>query len=218
MWISKLILNGGTATLGKIAKKLSMSFIGYPISIYKNNGSINVCFAGYTFAKREKIEELTELLKNSDKILNFEESNGFFIGRIKESLKLAPMYEENIIHVEPVLIKEDGTEEWTIGSWKREDLTKLAALIEKKYNGKLVNIVNKKINNLSIISTNPQLTDNQKNAMNLAIMNGYYAYPRKTDLKKLSKIFGCCYSTYQSHLRKAELKILPFVFNKKLIK
>jgi len=218
VWVSKVILKGDNAILGSIAKKLSMNFIGYPISIYKKEENINVCFVGHTFARPEKIKELVEVLKKSERILNFEESNGFFIGRIKENTELNSMYEENIVYAEPVLIKDDGTEEWMIGSWEREDLTKFVDLVEKKYHGKLINISNRKINNFSIMSINPPMTENQKEAMNLAISNGYYSYPRKIDLKQLSKIFGCCYSTYQSHLRKAELKMIPFAFNKKIRK
>lgn len=215
MWVSKLVLDGESALFGSIAKKLSMNFTGYPFSVYKKKDNITVSFIGYTFAKQEKIEELKKLLKKSKRVLNFEESNGFFIGRIEESLEVAPMYEENLIHIEPVLIKENGTEKWVIGSWEREDLINFTDVIEKKLNGKLISITNKKIKDFSMTSVNPQLTNNQRNAMNLAIMNGYYSYPRKTNLKKLSKMLGCCYSTYQSHLRKAELKMIPFAFNRR---
>jgi predicted DNA binding protein len=64
------------------------------------------------------------------------------------------------------------------------------------------------------MTLHPELTDKQKTAIELAIKNGYYEYPRKIELKKLAKIMKVSYSTYQAHLRKAEKSLIPFFFEK----
>ncbi len=81
-------------------------------------------------------------------------------------------------------------------------------------NAKLIFIKEKQIKNISIIQQQPELTDKQKTALELAIKNGYYKYPRKIELKRLAKLMNLSYSTYQAHIRKAEQKLLPFFFDK----
>ena len=57
-----------------------------------------------------------------------------------------------------------------------------------------------------------ELTEKQKQAIHEAIINGYYNYPRKIDLEKLSKIMKVSRVTFQEHLRKAESKLIPQIF------
>ena len=65
---------------------------------------------------------------------------------------------------------------------------------------------------ISAGSAQPNLSTQQKKALELAIKNKYYGYPRKITLKKLSKLMNISESTYQFHLAKAEEKILPFFY------
>jgi len=75
-------------------------------------------------------------------------------------------------------------------------------------------IKNKKVNNISIAQIHPELTSKQKQAINLAIEEGYYSIPRKIDVKDLAKKSNLAFSTYQTHLRKAESKLIPYSFAK----
>ena len=95
------------------------------------------------------------------------------------------MYDPKIINLEPVFIDEQGYNHWTIGSWDKEDLMVFIKVVEKEYNGELISINQKKITNFSIISMQPELTAKQKRAMELAIKENYYSYPRKVELRDL---------------------------------
>jgi len=55
----------------------------------------------------------------------------------------------------------------------------------------------------------PPLTEKQKRAFELAIEQGYYDIPKRTDLKKLSKLMKVSLATFQEHLKRAEAKIIP---------
>ena len=79
------------------------------------------------------------------------------------------MYNHQIINLEPIYIDEKGFNHWTIGSWNKEELMDFIKVVEKEYNGELVSINQKKINNFSILSMQPELTGKQKRAMELAI-------------------------------------------------
>ena len=64
----------------------------------------------------------------------------------------------------------------------------------------------------------PKLTKNQKKAIEIAYNSGYYTYPRKMSLEDLAKIAGIGISTFQEHLRKAEMKLLPVIIENQLKK
>ena len=74
---------------------------------------------------------------------------------------------------------------------------------------KILKIANEKPNEVYFPQVMPKLTKQQKKALEIAIKNGYYDYPRHTELKQLSKEAGISLSTYREHLRKAEKKVLP---------
>lgn len=73
----------------------------------------------------------------------------------------------------------------------------------------IIRLVQKSLDNVFYPRIMPDLTKNQKQALDLAIGEGYYEVPRKTDLRTLAGILQISLSTYQKHLRKAEQKLIP---------
>jgi len=214
MWVAKIKLSGEKALIGSRAKKFNVSVSGYPISSFIKRGGIFVYLVGFVFGEERNKKRFIRDLKKDTRVLHLEGKGDFIIAQIKESLKVKAMYHHRIIHLQPVMINEEGFEFWTIGSWNRKDLEEFVKLVEKQYNGKLISIKQEKITNFSIVSVQPKLTNKQKKALELAIKYGYYEYPRKISLEKLAKMMNLSYSTYQAHLRKAEQKLLPFFFER----
>ena len=64
----------------------------------------------------------------------------------------------------------------------------------------------------------PKVSVQQKKALELAYQHGYYSYPRKIKLEQLAKIAKVGLSTFQEHLRKAELRLLPVIIEQQLKK
>lgn len=209
MWIAKIKFDGSNALLGGFARKYKLSFSGYPVSCKILSKKIKVYFIGCIIGEGKSKRKLIKEINKHRRVGRIEEKNGFVVGELMDSEIFKPMYSHNIICIKPIVINESGEEFWTIGSWEKKNLMKFIKTVELKVKADLLSIVHKKITNFSFVSTQPNLTLKQKMAMDLAIKNGYYEYPRKTDLIKLSKIFGCAYSTFQHHLRKAEMKIIP---------
>jgi len=119
-----------------------------------------------------------------------------------------------IISIKPFYISKTGEQTFELASWDKNKLMNIAKLIQTKlYNGKLIWIKQAKIKNIFIKTALPELTDKQREAFELAVRNGYYGYPRKTSLVKLSKIMKLSYSTYEFHLRNAEKKLLPYLYS-----
>ena len=93
----------------------------------------------------------------------------------------------------------------------RKELEKVIGFSTKYLDAKILVFRKEKITNISFTKILPELTNNQKKAMQLAINHGYYDYPKKITLPDLAKKMKIAYSTFQAHLKKAEGKIFPFV-------
>jgi predicted DNA binding protein len=92
----------------------------------------------------------------------------------------------------------------------------LFGFVEKYYNGKLLFLKQIKVPKIFIPEIMPELTDKQYNAFKLASEQGYYEFPRKTNLHKLAKLAKVSRPTFEEHLRKAEIRLLRFM--KELLK
>jgi predicted DNA binding protein len=214
MWVGKIRMNGKNALIGGLCHKHSISASGYPLSTRWKGDSIYLNFTLFTFGKSENIESFFEDLKKCKRMIGFERRGHIFLGYLKESKKLSSLYNPNVFHVQPVLFNIDGSEIWHVSSWDKEELISFSKTVEKHYGGELLKITEENVSNLSIITLNPELTSKQKEAIEFAIKQGYYEVPRNAELTELADLMGVSYSTYQAHLRKAERKLIPFLFDK----
>lgn len=216
MWVAKLRIRGEKALIGSKAKKFQVKVSGYPVSFLEEKGGICVSLVGFLFGKKENKKRFLEELRKEKRVLHLEANNDFILAQIKEPLFAKPVYSHKILHIEPVMIGEDGTEFWTIGSWNRQSLTDFFIQVKKIHGAQLLKLRKEKITHFSIINILPQLTAKQKKAIGLAIEHGYYTVPRSISLKELAMIMKVAYSTYQVHLRKAEQKLLPSIYQKEI--
>ncbi len=214
MWVAKVKFSGEKGRMGSRTKKFNVSISGFPVSFYRKKDGIYVYIVGFLFGEQKNKENFIKDFKKEKGVLHIEDKEDFIIAQIIEPLKLKPMYDYRIINLEPIFIDEEGYNHWTIGSWDKKELIDFIKVIEKGYDGELVSINQKKITNFSILSMQPELTSKQKRAMELAIKENYYNYPRKIELRALAKKMKISYSTFQAHLRKAEQKLIPFFFNR----
>jgi len=168
-------------------------------------------------AEKDKARFLRDVKKDR-KLDHFETNKDFFIFEYSESARgkrgklVSVAYNPRIIFLKPVVVFDDGWEEWEVASIYKEDLSAFLSSAEKmpKINYKLFHLREQKIENVMIYSLLPTLTEKQKAVFLLAVREGYYGYPRKVTLKKLSKELKISLSTCQFHLAKAEAKLMPF--------
>jgi len=67
----------------------------------------------------------------------------------------------------------------------------------------------KKIEGIMPLAIYPKLTQKQGEVIRLAVKEGYYENPRRTDLIKMAKKAKKAVSTFQVLLRTAENKLIP---------
>jgi len=214
MWVLKLETTSDKTVLANIAKKYRLSFSGYPISYRVEKNQLVVQIAGFINSDKKNIKRLIGDFKKLAFVRNISNKNNFVIASFYLPLWLESLYQPDIIFIRPAIYDSSGKEILELGAWSKEPLLKLIKVFKEKYATQVISVVNKNIDNVSFVSLHPNLTDKQKIALKLAVDNGYYHFPRMITLKKLAKIMGVSFSTYQAHLTKAEANFIPDMFNK----
>ncbi|RJQ18107.1 hypothetical protein C4573_00085 [Candidatus Woesearchaeota archaeon] len=218
MWTLKIKVREKWNIYNERTAKFQVRLYFYSQNNYEEKGKLYFVASGMIQGEEKQKKQFFLDLKKDKRIVNAELHNDFFITAYaecktnarSEAAKIA--YNPRLIFIKPVVIDEDGWEEWEIASTKREDLEAFIAYAKKLENidSELFYLKNKKIGSLFIQSMSPQLTEKQKKTLALAVENGYYGYPRKIKLKQLAKQMRVSVSTYQFHLAKAEAKLIPF--------
>ncbi len=212
MWILKLKLDSKNQFLGNMAVKHRVSMTGYPLSYWKDESSLFVVTAGFVFGEKKNIDSLFKDLKKQNEVLEIERTGEFSILVTKQPLFAEPVYNPKVIRPNPVIINKEGHHIWDLASFDRKMLEEVLAFAEKYLGAKIIHFKQEKISNISFTRLLPELTKNQKRAMEIAINRGYYDYPKKITLEELAKMIKISYSTYQQHLKTAEGKIVPAVY------
>jgi predicted DNA binding protein len=210
MWIAKFKLAGkGKGIIGSRTKKFGVSIAGYPILVKKEKARILIDFVASIFGKEPNKRRFIADLKKAKEITNLEAKGDFIIAQAIDPKELEPAYPEGVMSVEPVVIDSKGDNFYTIGSWNREELNKFLSFVSK-FGAEILKVEKRKLSNVYLAKLRPELTNKQRGAMELAIKEGYYDYPRKTSVEKLAKISKISFSAFHAHLRKAEKKVLPY--------
>lgn len=212
MWRLILRLDGKNQMLGSMAIKHRVSMTGYPLSYWKDKKNLYLITAGFAFGEDRNINAAFRDLKRNKDVVNIEKAGNFVISVTKQPLFTEPVYDPKIIRPKPVIIHREGYHIWDLASFDRPALEKVLEFAEKYLAGKVIKFREEKITNISFTRVLPELTENQKRALEIAINNGYYDYPKNIKMEKLAGMMGISYSTFQAHLKKAEGKIIPEVY------
>jgi predicted DNA binding protein len=225
MWILKFKSKEEFNIYNKRCVRFNIRIHFYSQKFYAEKTNIYFINYGIVFGDEKNKIAFFKNLRKDKKLTNLEVTNDFFISEYKEKKTeeridaLKTVYNQRIIFLKPTLLDEEGFEEWELASFDRkdlEDIIKQSQKLQKMIGGnfQLLSFKQQTIKHLMVRSIMPKLSTQQKKAIELAIENNYYGYPRKTTLKKLANLMNISDSTYQFHLSKAEEKILPFFYKK----
>lgn len=216
MWIAKLKLKHADCPIVNRCEKFGLIVLSYPHSWHQKKVkkyATTTCFfqGGDDTSKKLFIKDM----KKDKRISNIEVSGDIFTYEINlgdEGEHVMLYYKHPIFFVSPTMNHPDGHEYWEVASWKREELNAFVKLLQKHMDVcKIEKFENSPLRDVYFPNVMPNLTKNQKKAIELAYTHGYYKYPRKITLEKLAKMSGIGLSTFQEHLRKAELSLLPVI-------
>ena len=214
MWVVRISLKDEEDRVSFLAEKFDVTILGYPLSVFKKNNEIYLSGSGLLIGEEKNKKAFARGLKKEKEIKQFEINGDFFTALMRKpkiSSSEDIIMDPSFFYVKPITILPTREEILEFASWDRDKLMKKVEMAQKKYGAKLLKIEQKKLGTLSIFNFIPEITKKQKQAIEIALDSGYYACPRKIDLRKLAKKMGISLATYQVHLRKAEAKILPSV-------
>ena len=209
MWISKFIIKHD-CILGNRCEKFKVTLQSSNPQIYKENGKIISSSMHYMSGEPEKMNQFVRDLSKDKKIISLERKDSMFFLLEKAEEKAVQFVTPKVLFTKPVVMDNNGYETWEIASWERKEIEKFITKVEKHFsNYKLLKFKEIKIDNVFFPRLMPNLTEKQKQAVDLAIQHGYYKSPRQIDLRKLAKLMTLSLATYQQHLRAAEEKLIP---------
>lgn len=214
MWFAEIKFDGSEAPAGRLAKDHAVTISTYPVSHAVERTRLLVYFACTIYGAEVNKRSFVAAARANPRVHFLEENGDFLVILLEEPRSTKPIYQHNIIHTKPILIGSDGRETWSIASKNKENLMAFYRLLRKTRGAGLRHIRRGKIQDVSIAQIHPSLTTRQKEAIKLAIEEGYYEIPRRVDVKDLARKAGLSFSTYQAHLRKAESRLIPFSFSK----
>lgn len=218
MWLTKLKLMHEDCPIVKRCERFGTIVLSYPSTWYEKKGSKYATTNCYFQGGEEKVKKrFIKDLKADKQITHVEVSGDLFTYEInlgKKGQHVMLYHTKRIFFVGPVINHYDGHEYWEVASWERKELEKfIKDLSAHMDTADIIYIKESPIKGIYFPHVMPNLTKNQQKALEIAYNNGYYFYPRKTNLKKLAKIAEIGVSTFQEHLRKAELKLLPAIIS-----
>ncbi len=209
MWTLKLETSHEGTLIANLARKHSVSFSGYPIKHHKTKSSIIVQVCGFIDGPQENFNSLVKEGKRDKIIERVYINRDFVIASLRLPSWVSVLYSPEIIFISPQKYTSDGKETMELASWNKKPLMDLVRTFKQRYNTRVLAFSQKKIKSISLVSLHPELTDRQRLALELAVKNGYYEFPKSITLKQLAKLMGVSFSTYQAHLSKAELHFIP---------
>jgi predicted DNA binding protein len=154
-------------------------------------------------------KKLISEIKKDKKVKKLKIKGNQLTALVEEKDMVAVNFDKSFFFIKPVIMK-DGYEYWEIGCWERKKLMDFYNKTERFSEVKLLKL-KQEFPSFFLQQAVPKLTEKQREAFEFAKEKGYYEYPKKISIQDLAKIKNIPRTTFQSHLKKAENKILNVV-------
>ncbi len=207
MWIAKIRYKHD-CLLGNRCQKFGITLQSVAFSVFKDNGKL-VSSSLHQMSGERQNEFIADLQKDLQ-VIKLERKGSTFLLIEKAEQKAVKYYTSKLIFIKPVMMEKSGWETWEVGSWEKEEVANFVNQIKKDMpEMSLLKFSQTSLDQVFFPRLMPDLTEKQKKALDLAVEEGYYQTPRRTELRKLAKMMRISLATYQQHLRVAEEKIIP---------
>lgn len=214
MWVAELKLWHKESAILEHSRGLNARVTAYYLNTFQENGETYSARAAAFYGPDSK--KLQEAFENDSRahVLSKEGNQMFYAVKQTNSFH-STMMNKTVFLIKPVSVK-DGFEYLTVASWDKEYIKRFYDSIKAlgSQNAKVEMLSMKESDlNLFLPTALLTLTDLQRKALESAVENGFYDFPRKNDLEQIAKINKTPRTTFQNHLRKAEEKIMPAVID-----
>ncbi|MFH1200472.1 MAG: helix-turn-helix domain-containing protein, partial [Candidatus Micrarchaeota archaeon] len=123
------------------------------------------------------------------------------------------LLDRRVFFLKPILATK-GREYWTVASFHKKSIEGLFKRINRDRKISHAEMISLKLEPVDVFMPGVlcALSEKQKWAYEMACKYGYYSYPRGKDAQQIAKILEVPESTFREHLRKAESKLLPALY------
>ena len=212
MWIAKFKNWHKDCMIRPRCVKYNVADLVYLINYWTNKKKFYYTELHILQGKEEDIKNFIRDFEREKSIIKIEQKGNQLITLNYKSIKekyYSKLFDQRIIYLKPVIQRTDGYEDWELACWEKEPLMNITQI--PTFDMKILFIKQVKYTDLFVPRILPKLSPKQKQAIELAVKNGYYEYPRRIDLEGLAKISKVKRQTLQENLRRAEKKIVPFL-------
>ncbi len=209
MWVADIRIWHKDSMVIEKSKGLDVWYACYYLNSYEKGGVPYVARVILVFGK--DAQKYIEALE-ADKRFRYMDVVGnrvYLISPVMSNFHALVM-DKSVFFVKPTVVKA-GFEYWQVGSLDKKPIKELVARINRlkpKASAKLLSLKEREVN-LFLPEVFRLLTPKQRWAYDTACKYGYYAHPRKNDLKSIAFKEKVPESTFRTHLRLAESKLLP---------
>lgn len=210
MWVCRIRARHD-CIIGNRCREFGVTTLGAPFNVFVEKGVTHSPQIQTIYGREAAVKEFIVDLRKDKRVKNLEvEGNTVFLIEVRKEKIPATFYNPRLIYVKPVFVDKQGFEHWEVASWKKEILTKFIKELQKAIDEvEVLKIQQTKLTDIYFPHLGPRLTEQQKQALKLALDTGYYRWPKRTDFSKLAKAMGISVQTYREHLKKAEQKLMP---------
>jgi len=217
MWHLKFKYRHSDCILAPLVEKYNLNVEFYPLGHYIEDNWVYTSAIHTIKGDKQNIKKYLKDLGKNKNVVKLEISKVIFtLTREKSSLETyQTIYNPKLIYVSPGYNSSDGFEMWEIACWERKPLENLIKVFEKApttTHFEVLRFEEKKTEEVYVFGLFPELPEKQKQAIELAYKNGYYQFPKKTNLDKLAKLAKISKSTFQENLKKGEARLMPLLF------
>jgi predicted DNA binding protein len=214
VWVAKVKLVHQNCITSQLTKKHNVTNLVYGLGCYQEKGNLFFNILHVPRGTEANVKAFIKEVKKDPRIIKFEQSGGMFFTLVKEpeiNKHLVHFYNPKIFYLKPDLNTPTGHEVYEVASWDKKPLMDFVNMTKKHMRGELLKFKDEKVTDLFFPHVTTKLTEKQLQAISLANSYGYYNYPRRINQEDLARIMRVSKSTFQSHLRTAEKKIMPFL-------
>ncbi len=208
MWIAKLRIKHD-CWISTLTSKFKVTVVGGPLNSYSEKGKHYHNNWHATSGEEEEVKMFYAALHKQPMVKKMVVRGNQVFSLVEGRDFIAIDFDRSFFFIKPVVMKE-GFEYWEIGSWERSKLMGFYHKIQKFASVEILKL-KRDFPSVFIQHSLPKLTAKQRRAFEVAKEEGYYEYPRRVSVEELAKIAGVPRTTFQSHLRKAECKLLDVV-------
>ena len=213
MWIADVVIKHKCLIADK-CEKYQVSTISVPFNIAIEKDITYSPEFHTLWGDQKNIQKWNAAVKKDKELHNIEvDGNKVFlveVTRRKIPVTIRARLQQKIIWTKPIHINIKGEEHWSIASWDKKYIMDFIAETKKVSQYIILKSVKQtKLKDIYYTRLLPGLSPQQKKIITIAFENGYYDWPKRTDLQQLAQKAKISVSTLREHLKRAEKKLLP---------